>query len=145
MQQSKHKRSNYMQHQHLYDMLGLNWPPLYSYYLHLLHCVNAYVGIFPLSQAEVEEAAWTLGASPWKTFTEVLLPPLLPPLLTGTALAFSRALGEFGSIVIISSNFAFKVGAVVWCIEPCMCVARSRTGAGTLRLELPWNGLQWPR
>jgi sulfate transport system permease protein len=39
----------------------------------------------------------------------VLLPPLLPPLLTGTALAFSRALGEFGSIVIISSNFAFKV------------------------------------
>jgi sulfate transport system permease protein len=41
--------------------------------------------------------------------TQVLLPPLLPPLLTGTALAFSRALGEFGSIVIISSNFAFKV------------------------------------
>lgn len=40
---------------------------------------------------------------------QVLLPPLLPPLLTGTALAFSRALGEFGSIVIISSNFAFKV------------------------------------
>lgn len=39
---------------------------------------------------------------------QVLLPPLLPPLLTGTALAFSRALGEFGSIVIISSNFAFK-------------------------------------
>mmetsp|Transcript_21 Transcript_21/g.47 ORF Transcript_21/g.47 Transcript_21/m.47 type:complete len:364 (-) Transcript_21:405-1496(-) len=59
-------------------------------------------------QVELEEAAWTLGASPWKTFTDVLLPPLLPPLLTGTALAFSRALGEFGSIVIISSNFAFK-------------------------------------
>lgn len=59
-------------------------------------------------QVEMEEAAWTLGASPWTTFTQVLLPPLLPPLLTGTALAFSRALGEFGSIVIISSNFAFK-------------------------------------
>jgi len=59
-------------------------------------------------QAEVEEAAYTLGATPWKAFTTVLLPPLLPPLLTGTALAFSRALGEFGSIVIISSNFAFK-------------------------------------
>jgi sulfate transport system permease protein len=38
----------------------------------------------------------------------VLLPPLVPALLTGTALAFSRALGEFGSIVIISSNFPFK-------------------------------------
>ncbi|KAF8068278.1 SULP1 [Scenedesmus sp. PABB004] len=59
-------------------------------------------------EKEVEEAAWSLGASPWTTFTQVLLPPLLPPLLTGTALAFSRALGEFGSIVIVSSNFPFK-------------------------------------
>jgi sulfate transport system permease protein len=39
---------------------------------------------------------------------QVLLPPLLPPLLTGTALAFSRALGEFGSVVIVSSNFPYK-------------------------------------
>jgi hypothetical protein len=60
-------------------------------------------------EKELEEASWTLGASPWRTFLDVLLPPLLPSLLTGTALAFSRALGEFGSIVIISSNFAFKV------------------------------------
>ena len=59
-------------------------------------------------EKEVEEAAWSLGASPWDTFVRVLLPPLLPPLLTGTALAFSRALGEFGSIVIVSSNFPFK-------------------------------------
>jgi sulfate transport system permease protein len=59
-------------------------------------------------EKEVEEAAWTLGASPWKTFVQVLLPPLVPALLTGTALAFSRALGEFGSVVIISSNFPFK-------------------------------------
>jgi len=59
-------------------------------------------------ERETEEAAWTLGASPWRTFVEVLFPPLMPSLLTGTALAFSRALGEFGSIVIISSNFAFK-------------------------------------
>ncbi|KAI8464774.1 MAG: putative transport protein [Monoraphidium minutum] len=41
-------------------------------------------------EKEVEEAAWSLGASPWDTFRKVLLPPLLPPLLTGTALAFSR-------------------------------------------------------
>lgn len=59
-------------------------------------------------EKEMEEAAYTLGASGWRTFTEVIFPPLLPSLLTGTALAFSRALGEFGSIVIISSNFAFK-------------------------------------
>lgn len=39
---------------------------------------------------------------------QVVFPPLFPALLTGTALAFSRALGEFGSIVIVSSNFAFK-------------------------------------
>jgi sulfate transport system permease protein len=59
-------------------------------------------------QREMEEAAWALGASRWKTFVDVVFPPLFPSLLTGTALAFSRALGEFGSIVIISSNFAFK-------------------------------------
>lgn len=59
-------------------------------------------------EKEVEEAAWALGASPWRTFTEVVFPPLFPALLTGTALAFSRAIGEFGSIVIISSNFPFK-------------------------------------
>lgn len=59
-------------------------------------------------EKEAEEAAWSLGASPWKTFVEIIFPPLVPALLTGTALAFSRALGEFGSIVIISSNFPFK-------------------------------------
>lgn len=59
-------------------------------------------------EKEMEEAAWSLGASPWRTFIDVVFPPLFPSLLTGTALAFSRALGEFGSIVIISSNFAFK-------------------------------------
>ncbi|GLC60361.1 Sulfate permease 1, chloroplastic [Pleodorina starrii] len=59
-------------------------------------------------QREMEEAAWSLGASRWRTFVDVVFPPLFPSLLTGTALAFSRALGEFGSIVIISSNFAFK-------------------------------------
>lgn len=59
-------------------------------------------------EKEMEEAAWSLGASQWRTFTEIVFPPLFPSLLTGTALAFSRALGEFGSIVIVSSNFAFK-------------------------------------
>lgn len=59
-------------------------------------------------ERDMEEAAWSLGASKWQTFCQVVFPPLFPALLTGTALAFSRALGEFGSIVIVSSNFAFK-------------------------------------
>lgn len=54
----------------------------------------------------------THTARPLARCSQVLLPPLLPPLLTGTALAFSRALGEFGSIVIVSSNFAFKASGV---------------------------------
>jgi len=59
-------------------------------------------------EKEIEEVAWSLGASSWKTFTKVVFPILLPSILTGASLAFSRAIGEFGSIVIISSNFPFK-------------------------------------
>ena len=59
-------------------------------------------------EVELEEAAWSLGASPWETFQRVVLPPLLPPLLTGVTLAFSRSIGEYGSIVIVSSNIPFK-------------------------------------
>lgn len=51
-----------------------------------------------------EEAAATLGAGPWRTFFRVTLPTLGPSILTGTALAFSRALGEFGSVVIVAGN-----------------------------------------
>jgi len=56
----------------------------------------------------LEEAAWSLGASPWQTFIKIILPPLWPALFTGFTLSFSRALGEFGSIVMISSNLPFK-------------------------------------
>ena len=59
-------------------------------------------------EQETEEAAWSLGASSWQTFWRVLLPPLFPAILTGVALGFSRAVGEFGSTVIISSNTPFK-------------------------------------
>jgi sulfate/thiosulfate transport system permease protein len=59
-------------------------------------------------EQDIEEAAWTLGASHWQTFRYVLLPPLLPAILTGVALGFSRAVGEYGSTVIISSNTPFK-------------------------------------
>ena len=59
-------------------------------------------------EVELEEVAWSLGASPWKTFHRVLFPSLLPPLITGVTLAFSRAIGEYGSIVIVSSNMPLK-------------------------------------
>ncbi|TYA11549.1 sulfate ABC transporter permease subunit CysT [Paenibacillus faecis] len=58
--------------------------------------------------AEVEEAAATLGASRLRTFRSVVLPELLPPLLTGFALAFSRGIGEYGSVVFISGNMPMK-------------------------------------
>jgi sulfate transport system permease protein len=59
-------------------------------------------------EKETEEAAWSLGASEWETFRHVILPPLLPAILTGVALGFSRAVGEYGSTVIVASNTPFK-------------------------------------
>jgi len=58
--------------------------------------------------ADVEEAAATLGASRWQTFWRVIFPALLPSILTGIALAYGRAVGEFGSVVFISGNLPFK-------------------------------------
>ncbi len=59
-------------------------------------------------EKELEEAAWSLGASPIQTFWQVIFPNILPSLLTGFTLGFSRAIGEFGSIVIIASNIPLK-------------------------------------
>lgn len=55
-------------------------------------------------ETEVEEAAATLGASRWQTFAKVIFPAIAPALLTGFALAFSRALGEYGSVIFIAGN-----------------------------------------
>ncbi|MEP0751927.1 sulfate ABC transporter permease subunit CysT [Trichocoleus sp. DQ-A2] len=57
---------------------------------------------------EVEEAAWSLGASKFQTFWRVVLPPLMPAILTGVALGFARAVGEYGSVVIVAANVPFK-------------------------------------
>jgi sulfate transport system permease protein len=56
---------------------------------------------------EMEEAAVSLGASPWTSFRRIVLPNLTPAILSGTALAFARAVGEFGSVVLISGNIPF--------------------------------------
>jgi sulfate/thiosulfate transport system permease protein len=53
---------------------------------------------------EEEEAAVSLGATRWQTFTLVIFPAILPALITGSALAFARAVGEFGSVIFIAGN-----------------------------------------
>jgi sulfate transport system permease protein len=55
-------------------------------------------------QQELEEAAATLGATRWQTFSQVIFPIIAPALLTGFALAFARALGEYGSVIFIAGN-----------------------------------------
>ncbi len=57
---------------------------------------------------EMEESAALLGAYRWRTFRKVLLPELVPPLITGFALAFARGIGEYGSVVFISGNMPLK-------------------------------------
>jgi sulfate transport system permease protein len=57
---------------------------------------------------ELEEAASSLGASRWQVFSRVIFPMLTPALLTGFALAFARALGEYGSVIFIAGNIPMK-------------------------------------
>jgi sulfate transport system permease protein len=68
---------------------------------------------------ELEEAAASLGASRWQTFYKVILPMTRPALLTGFALAFARALGEYGSVIFISGNLPMKTQ-----IAPLLIVAK---------------------
>jgi sulfate transport system permease protein len=86
-------------------------------------------------EREVEEASATLGAGRLRTFVSVIAPSLLPPVLTGFALAFARAIGEYGSIVFISSNQPFKTE-----IAPYLIVIRLEeydyTGAIALAVVL---------
>ncbi|MAY12082.1 MAG: molybdate ABC transporter permease subunit, partial [Alcanivorax sp.] len=57
---------------------------------------------------DVEEAAATLGATPMASFFRVVLAQLMPALLTGTALAFTRSLGEYGAVIFIAGNMPFE-------------------------------------
>ena len=56
------------------------------------------------AEKELEEAATCLGATRWQTFTKVILPSITPALLTGFAMAFARAVGEYGSVIFIAGN-----------------------------------------
>jgi sulfate transport system permease protein len=61
---------------------------------------------------EIEEAAVSLGATRWQTFTRVIFPMLLPAVVTGFSLAFARGLGEYGSVVFISGNMPMQTEIV---------------------------------
>jgi sulfate transport system permease protein len=102
-------------------------------------------------EPELEEAAATLGASRLRTFSTVVLPPLLPALITGFTLAFARGLGEYGSVVFISGNLPLKTE-----ITPLLIMTRLEQydyrGATALGVSLlvtsfflllVINGLQW--
>ena len=80
---------------------GSCWRLLFVTYPFVIRSVQPV--LLELDRAE-EEAAATLGAGAWTTFRRVTLPTLWPAILTGTALSFSRALGEFGSVVMVAGN-----------------------------------------
>jgi sulfate transport system permease protein len=85
--------------------------------------------------ADVEEAAACLGASRWQTIRRVVLPPLIPAILTGVIMSYGRAVGEYGSIVFISGNIPFKTE-----ITPLMIVQKLEqydyTGAAALGVTM---------
>jgi sulfate ABC transporter permease protein CysT/sulfate ABC transporter permease protein CysW len=68
---------------------------------------------------ETERAAETLGANRWETFRRVIFPVLVPPALTGFTLAFARAVGEYGSVIFITSNIPYETE-----IAPMLIVSR---------------------
>ncbi len=102
-------------------------------------------------ESETEEAAASLGANRWQTFYKIILPTLLPALMTGFALAFARAVGEYGSVIFIAGNMP-----MVSEITPLIIITKLEqydyTGATAVAvvmlvisfiLLLIINGLQW--
>jgi sulfate transport system permease protein len=102
-------------------------------------------------EAETEEAAASLGANRWQTFYKIILPAVFPALLTGFALAFARAIGEYGSVIFIAGNMP-----MVSEITPLIIITKLEqydyTGATAVAvvmlvisflLLLMINGLQW--
>jgi sulfate transport system permease protein len=85
----------------IYEVPGIILALLFVTYPFVIRSVQPV--LLELDPAE-EEAAATLGASPRTTFWRVTLPTLWPAILTGTALSFSRALGEFGSVILVAGN-----------------------------------------
>jgi sulfate transport system permease protein len=99
---------------------------------------------------EFEEAAASLGATRWQTVRRVLLPTLMPAVLTGFTLAFARAVGEYGSVIFIAGNFPYvsEISPVLIVIklEEYDYVGAAGIGTGMLIVSLlvllALNGLQ---
>jgi sulfate transport system permease protein len=102
-------------------------------------------------EIEIEEAAASLGANRWQTFRRVIVPTVLPALLTGGSLAFARALGEYGSVVFISGNMPMKTEItsllIVTKLEQYDYVGATAIAVVMLlaafAMLLTINGLQW--
>ena len=102
-------------------------------------------------EAETEEAAASLGANRWQTFTKIIFPAIWPALLTGFALAFARAVGEYGSVIFIAGNMP-----MVSEITPLIIITKleqydytGATAVAVVMLVISFlllfaiNGLQW--
>ncbi|MDO9052192.1 MAG: sulfate ABC transporter permease subunit CysT [Methylotenera sp.] len=102
-------------------------------------------------EAETEEAAASLGANRWQTFTKIIFPAIWPALLTGFALAFARAIGEYGSVIFIAGNMP-----MVSEITPLLIITKleqydyvGATAVAVVMLIISFmllfaiNGLQW--
>lgn len=102
-------------------------------------------------EAEVEEAAASLGATRWQTLRYVIIPTVLPAMLTGFTLAFARAVGEYGSVVFISGNLPMKTEIVplliITKLEQYEYAGATALGATMLVISfailLTINVLQW--
>ncbi len=93
-------------------------------------------------EPELEEAAATLGASRLRTFFQILVPTIFPTVLTGFALAFARAVGEYGSVVFVSGNLPFKTQIAPLLIVIRLDEGKGYQGATTLQVDLggpPYN------
>jgi sulfate transport system permease protein len=92
--------------------LGLGWKIAYTptgivialIFIGLPFVVRTVQPVLEQFETELEEAAATLGANRWQTISMVILPRLTPAILTGFALAFARAVGEYGSVIFIAGN-----------------------------------------
>jgi sulfate transport system permease protein len=91
-------------------------------------------------EREVEEVAATLGASRLRTFCRILAPMLLPTIITGFALAFARAIGEYGSIIFIAGNKPFSTE-----IAPLLIIIRLEEYdyAGAMALAVVLMGISF--
>jgi sulfate transport system permease protein len=98
----------------IYQWFGLriafNWPgvAVAMVFISLPFVVRTVEPVLRSLEKEQEEASWCLGASPIQTFFKVVLPQLMPAILSGIAQGYSRAVGEYGSVVMISSNVPFR-------------------------------------